>query len=157
MTVMTSWSRLSFRPVSTPVSLLTMTKLVLALNAGSSSLKISLYALAETRSDHDEPVVLKISSSITAISSPPAKFIFESAEATSSSRHHIKEEIEAITDHASAFAYFLRCLERVESIDKTQISYICHRVVHGGEYVEPVIVSEEAYHHIESLSDLAPL
>ena len=131
-----------------------MTKLVLALNAGSSSLKISLYALAETRSDHDEPVVLKVSSSITAISSPPAKFEFKSVEA---SRHDIKEEIEAITNHASAFAHFLRCLERVESIDKTQISYICHRVVHGGEYVEPVIISEEAYHHIESLSDLAPL
>jgi acetate kinase len=131
-----------------------MTKLVLALNAGSSSLKISLYALAGTHGDSDSPVVLKITSSITAISAPPAKFSFK---ATDSSKHDIIEQVEAITDHASAFAHFLRCLGRVEGIDKAQISYVCHRVVHGGEYSDPVIVSEEAYHHIENLSDLAPL
>jgi acetate kinase len=131
-----------------------MTRLVLALNAGSSSLKICLYALAEGHSDHDNPVVLKVTSSIAAISSPPAQFSFKSTE---SSRYDTKEEVEAVTDHASAFSHFLECLDRVESIDKTQISYICHRVVHGGEYAEPVIISDEAYHHIENLSDLAPL
>ncbi|KAH8103678.1 hypothetical protein DFH11DRAFT_1520697 [Phellopilus nigrolimitatus] len=34
---------------------------------------------------------------------------------------------------------------------------MCHCVVHGGDYPRPVCISRKLYHHIESLSDLAPL
>ncbi|KAF9533737.1 Acetokinase family-domain-containing protein [Crepidotus variabilis] len=130
--------------------------LILSLNAGSSSLKISLYALREGKAESDEePVQLLLTSSVSGISAPPAKFSFKPSSGNAQS---VKDEnIESIHDHASAFAHFLERLEKDASIDRNAIQYICHRVVHGGDYVEPVEITNESYHHIEKLSDLAPL
>ncbi|KAF9237656.1 Acetokinase family-domain-containing protein [Melanogaster broomeanus] len=94
--------------------------LILAINAGSSSLKISLYR--RVPQDPTGPRLL-LTSSISSISSPPAKF-------------------NSIT---------------LSLPQQKKIKHICHRVVHGGDYTEPVIISEQFYHHIEKLSDLAPL
>ncbi|KAF8154399.1 acetate and butyrate kinase [Pholiota molesta] len=43
------------------------------------------------------------------------------------------------------------------SINRNHITYICHRVVHGGGYKQSIIIDYESFHHIEALSDLAPL
>jgi acetate kinase len=128
--------------------------LLLAINAGSSSLKISLFTLTKTQDNGDEPVSLTLTSSISAISSPPAKFAFQ---IVSNPCSEIKEQVETIKDHASAFAHFLTCLKHHASIDKHQIINVCHRVVHGGGFSDPILISEDTYHHIENLSDLAPL
>lgn len=129
-------------------------KLILSVNAGSSSLKISVFRLAK---DGDEPVVLLLTSEFTSISSPPAKFSFQSTEAHDSD-HSVKDQpLDEVTDHASAFDYFLNYLNNEVSIDKGAIAHVCHRVVHGGDYHEPIVISEEPKHHIETLSDLAPL
>ncbi|PPQ77127.1 hypothetical protein CVT25_010821 [Psilocybe cyanescens] len=134
--------------------------LVLSVNAGSSSLKISLYAVSshqEQGQDHTfpEPVTLILSSSISSISAPPAKFSFQP---TDSGVQSCKDEpVDSITDHASAFAHFLEALRTKASIDGKRVIYICHRVVHGGDYNEPVQITQESYDHIEKLSDLAPL
>ncbi len=118
--------------------------LILAVNAGSSSLKISLYGKGE-----DDPVKLILAASISSISSPPAKFSFA---------HSVRNQpIDTIHDHASAFEHFLDRLKKEASIDRSQIRYICHRVVHGGDYTHPVQITEEAYHHIKKVSGLAPL
>lgn len=120
--------------------------LILSANAGSSSLKISLYTVVN---GEDDPVKLILTASISSISSPPAKFSFA---------HSVRNQpIDSIHDHASAFEHFLDCLNKEASIDRSQIRYICHRVVHGGDYTHPVQITEDAYHHIEKCSSLAPL
>ncbi|KAF4613552.1 hypothetical protein D9613_007621 [Agrocybe pediades] len=136
----------------------TQKNLVLSVNAGSSSLKISLYSLS-SRGNHDspEPVNLLLTSSISSISAPPAKFSFH-VLSNDHSQSDVKDEpVDRITDHSSAFSHFIETLEHQASIDRKRIAYICHRVVHGGDYSDPVQINEESYHHIEKLSDLAPL
>ncbi|KAJ8468850.1 hypothetical protein ONZ51_g9376 [Trametes cubensis] len=131
--------------------------LILAVNAGSSSLKISLFKRdgASPESPHDI-VDLLLTSTITNISQPPASFSFQLAS-HAEGREAKKEPVKSIKDHASAFQHFLDYLKREASIDRSEIVHICHRVVHGGDYFEPVIITDESYHYIERLSDLAPL
>ena len=131
--------------------------LILAVNAGSSSLKISLFRRDGADAQHPHDVVdLLLTSTITNISPPPAIFSFKLA-AHSEGREAKKEPVKDIKDHATAFAHFLDYLKREASIDREQIVHICHRVVHGGSYFKPVVITDESYHHIEHLSDLAPL
>lgn len=40
---------------------------------------------------------------------------------------------------------------------KEDIAIACHRVVHGGDYDAPKVITQETYHHLEELTDLAPL
>lgn len=130
------------------------TGLILSANAGSSSLKISLYELV---GDNAESPKLLLTSSISNITAPPVKFSFIPLAITSETPHIKNEEVPAITEHASAFSHFLDSLESKVNIDKNRIVQVCHRVVHGGDYTDPVVISDETYHHIEKLSDLAPL
>ncbi|THG93301.1 hypothetical protein EW026_g7900 [Hermanssonia centrifuga] len=135
--------------------------LVLSVNAGSSSLKISLYRLKSlstpsTSSLTSEPVELLLVSSINDISNPQASFSF-TLVAHENGKEAKQESVDSIHDHASAFTHFLEYLKREASIDKSQIVHVCHRVVHGGDYFEPVVITKESYEHIERLTDLAPL
>ena len=123
---------------------------ILSVNSGSSSLKISLFRLSQQ--SNGEPIELLITSSISNISSPPAKFTFEPVSGKSQ-----EGEVDSIKDHASAFAHFLDSLKKEASINRDDIAHVCHRVVHGGDYAEPVIISEDSFRHIEELTDLAPL
>lgn len=135
--------------------------LLLSVNAGSSSLKISLFRLSKEHEDssgsaaNHEPVDLLLTSSISGMSSPPAQFSFETVSL--SQKSSTEEDVSSINDHASAFAHFLDYLKREASIDRNEIAHVCHRVVHGGDYHDPVVIDKESYHHIEKLSDLAPL
>ncbi|KAF8898446.1 hypothetical protein BD779DRAFT_1483997 [Infundibulicybe gibba] len=98
------------------------------------------------------PIELKTTSYISNISSPPASFSFQ--HNTYTVKH---KECPSIKDHASAFDQFLSNLKAHADISPGQIAHVCHRVVHGGEYSRPVLINNESYHHIEVLSDLAPL
>ncbi|GJE94515.1 acetate and butyrate kinase [Phanerochaete sordida] len=136
-------------------------RLILSVNAGSSSLKISLYRLKSQSgppdaSDTAEPVELLLVSTISNISAPPASFTF-SLVAHGTGREAKKEPVDSIHDHASAFAHFLDYLKQQASIDRSQIAHVCHRVVHGGDFFEPEVLTKESYQRIERLSDLAPL
>ena len=129
--------------------------LILAANAGSSSLKISLFKRDDATPESTHDVVHHLlTSTISDIFSPPVRFTFTLAGREAK---NLKESVEGIKDHASAFAHFLDCLKREASLDRSQIVHVCHRVVHGGDYFEPVVITEESYHHIEKLSDFAPL
>ncbi|KAK0188697.1 acetate and butyrate kinase [Armillaria mellea] len=125
------------------------TGLVLAVNAGSSSLKISLYDPRESTVPR-----LLLTSTISNITAPPAKFSFN---VVSTEPKNTASDVPSITDHASSFSHFLHVLQGEADIDKDDILNVCHRVVHGGDYCDPVIISDETLHHIERLSDLAPL
>lgn len=152
---------------STPSCLYTMSSppahLILAVNAGSSSLKISLFrrdspshSAAPSPAHPHDAVTLLLNASISNISAPPARFSFARADHDDPVTYgdDVKDaSIDSITDHASAFAHFLDHL----AVDPASITHVCHRVVHGGDYYAPVIISDESFHHIEALSDLAPL
>jgi len=127
--------------------------LILAVNAGSSSLKISLYQRVQ---EDPKALCLLLTSSISSISAPPAKVSFQRADISQAAKHRDESE-RSIRDHESAIIYFLDRLKADVSIDRQQVKHICHRVVHGGDYTEPTIISEQSYHHIKTLSDLAPL
>lgn len=129
------------------------TGLILSANAGSSSLKISLYELV---GDNAESPKLLLTSSISNITTPPVKFLFQPLEISTTCRVK-NEEVPTITEHASAFAHFLESLQSEADIDKDRIVQVCHRVVHGGDYTDAVVISDGTYHHIGKLSDLAPL
>ena len=139
--------------------------LILSVNAGSSSLKISLYRLSYSLSSipaqgglTKEPVELLLVSDFSNITAPPALFSFKFSVAAPKKGRNAKDEpVAAIHDHSAAFNHFLDYLKEEANIDKSQIVHVCHRVVHGGDYLEPVTITTESFHHIERLSDLAPL
>lgn len=135
--------------------------LILAVNAGSSSLKISVFRpTGERIRDGDlstEPVSLLLTASIENLSAPPARFSFKSASREVDAPAVKNAEAADVTDHASAFEHFLHHLQAATRFDRTHIAHVCHRVVHGGRYPGPVLISSESMHHIERLSDLAPL
>ena len=124
--------------------------MLLSVNAGSSSLKISLY-----QKSHTNAVKLVLSSSISSITAPPARFSFQLSSTENPSAKD--QPCDDITDYTSAFAHFLQSLHSHASIDADRVIYICHRVVHGGDYNKPVLITQESYDHLETLSDLAPL
>lgn len=128
---------------------------ILSLNAGSSSLKISLYRLAQPDT-FGEPVQLLIDASLSSISKD-ATFSFSAADDSIKADSCKNEPAKDVNDHSSGFAYFLDHLKHAAGIDREKIVHVCHRIVHGGRYQAPVVITEQAYHHIERLSDLAPL
>ena len=129
--------------------------IILAVNAGSSSLKISVY-LFDNHSSKDELKSI-LESSFSNISSPPALFSFESLEKGTGIASVRKSEVHQVSTHEQAFAHFLHHSKEAAKIDPNRISYVCHRVVHGGSFSEPVTITPNTYHKLEMLSDLAPL
>ncbi|KZV62690.1 acetate and butyrate kinase [Peniophora sp. CONT] len=129
--------------------------LILSLNAGSSSLKISLYRLTQPDA-FGEPVQLLIDASLSSITKD-ATFSFSAADESIKAESCKNEPAKDVNDHSSGFAYFLDHLKRSAGIEREKIVHVCHRIVHGGRYQAPVVITEQAYHHIERLSDLAPL
>jgi len=139
-------------------------ELILSVNSGSSSLKISLFRIL-SREPSLAPVELVLESDTTSLTSPPAKFTFTVSTASSSDAPPSlasvvdSSEIPAkdISDHKSAFAFFLKHLRERAGYEEGAVSKVCHRVVHGGGYRAPVAIDDESYGQLEKLSDLAPL
>ncbi|WP_408007193.1 acetate kinase [Pseudalkalibacillus sp. A8] len=117
---------------------------VLAINAGSSSLKFQLLKMPE------EEVITK--GLVERIGIPESVFIIEV------NGEKVKE-VTDIENHAVAVKMLLDKLMShhiIESYD--EIEGIGHRVVHGGEkFNDSVLINEEIIKEIEDVSDLAPL
>jgi len=117
---------------------------VLAINAGSSSLKFQMYEMPE------EKVI--ISGVFEKIG------IGNSLYTIKTNGEKIKKEVE-LKDHDEAVSVLIQELFEnnvVKSLD--EISGIGHRVVHGGnKYTSSVIITDEVIKDIEDLSSLAPL
>ena len=129
------------------------TKLILSVNAGSSSIKLCLYSA----SFGSTPVSL-VKSSVSGLTSPPAKFSYSN---NANKGHNVddKESREA-TDQSSALELFLRhlgCDENLREHGTGEIELVVHRIVHGGLFHEAVVLSQETIREIENLTDLAPL
>ncbi|MFJ5965244.1 MULTISPECIES: acetate kinase [unclassified Bacillus (in: firmicutes)] len=117
---------------------------IIAINAGSSSLKFQLFDMPE------ETVLTKglverigMDNSIFTISVDGEK----------------KTEITDIPDHAVAVKMLLEKLTEYHIIkDFNEIQGVGHRVVHGGEkFSDSVLLTDEVINDIEKLSELAPL
>ena len=117
---------------------------ILAVNAGSSSLKFQLLQMPE------EYVVAKGIIERIGLKEPVFSMTTNGEKV---------EFIEKITNHSEAVQLLLHHLiEQNAVISLHDIDGIGHRVVHGGEYYsDSVLIDEEAIMAFERLCDLAPL
>jgi acetate kinase len=119
---------------------------IIVLNAGSSSLKFSLYALAGTN------LVLDVRGQIEGLLTAPRFVALDVTGAVIAERTWSA----AMLDHAGATSFLLGFLER--DLARHRVIAIGHRVVHGGmRYDRPVIVDDDVVRELEALVPLAPL
>jgi len=130
-----------------------MSKIILSINAGSSSVKISVYSASRGQ----EPKELA-ETQIDGLTSPPPQLKYTRGGKSITKGQKINSKI---SSQKEAFQYMLEQLindkEFKEIGRKEDISLVCHRVVHGGDYDAPQTIDKETYHHLEALTDLAPL
>jgi acetate kinase len=120
---------------------------IVVLNAGSSSLKCSLYALdgADLR--------LQWKGHVDGLGTPQATFAAKDAQGTPIASHRWPEG--ASPTHAAGVHHLLGFLR--DSGGPTPVA-IGHRVVHGGErYAEPVRLDESVLAVLDTFVPLAPL
>lgn len=124
-------------------------KTILSVNAGSSSVKITFYTI-------DRPPKGIANAEISGITAPPLTLKY-----TRGSKQHKEEVGDHLSTPQDAFKFLLqRCFsdpELSEVASPEDLAYICHRVVHGGDYNESVVITDETYHRLQELEDLAPL
>lgn len=123
---------------------LNIVRKILAINAGSSSLKFQLIEMPE------EKVLAK--GLIERIGISDSVFSIEYGE-------NEEKEIQDINDHAIAVKLLLDKLISSGIITSfEEIEGIGHRVVHGGEkFNDSVLITDEVIKQIEEVSELAPL
>lgn len=130
-----------------------MSKIILSINAGSSSVKISVY----TASSGEEPKELA-ETQIDGLTSPPPQLKYTRGSKSICKDQKLEEKISSQKD---AFKYMLDMLIKDTEFShiskQDDIAIVCHRVVHGGDFETPQIINDETYHKLEALTDLAPL
>lgn len=129
-----------------------MPKIILAINAGSSSVKVSVYSYESETKDPEQLADIQISG----LTAPPAKLKYTRGD------HQVKDqEVQNVDSQKSAYEYIIKHLTEDEGLpelkNRDDIEFACHRVVHGGDYDKPTRIDRDTYHHLEELSDLAPL
>ncbi|CAK1364778.1 putative acetate kinase [Cercospora beticola] len=129
-----------------------MAKIILAINAGSSSVKVSVFSYESPTKEPKQLAEIQISG----LTAPPAKLKYTRGE------HKVKDqEVQEVDSQESAYEYIIKHLTEDPGLPELQhrddIEFACHRVVHGGDYDRPTRIDRDTYHHIEKLSDLAPL
>lgn len=154
------WAFSPFKPEKKAYQI-TMKKVILSVNAGSSSVKISVY----TAEAHGKPTQ-HAEAQISGLTSPPAKLSYVREGVTVAKDKDLSNdkrltESNTITQDA-AFRVLLATL--IDDADLTQvaqkedIAIICHRIVHGGNFSAAQVIDDAAtYHRLEELNDLAPL
>ncbi|QIX00348.1 hypothetical protein AMS68_005865 [Peltaster fructicola] len=127
-----------------------MPNIILSINAGSSSVKVSVFA--NTAKEPKQLAEIQVSG----LTAPPAKLKYTRGDEKVSDK-----EIEKISDVKDAFGIALDELINDKSLEELKkpedIDFACHRIVHGGGYDKPIRIDKDTYHHLEALSDLAPL
>jgi hypothetical protein len=97
---------------------------ILSINAGSSSVKATLF-----KADGDQPERIA-AAEISCISSPPAQFTY-----TRDNDKQKRDLADPIKSHYDAFDYILESFLNDGDLDivssRDHIDYACHRVVHG--------------------------
>jgi acetate kinase len=117
---------------------------ILAINAGSSSLKFQLLQMPA------EHIVAKGIIERIGLKEPVFSMTTNGKKV---------ESIEKITNHQEAVQLLLHQLIKQKAVVSLHdIDGIGHRIVHGGEqFSDSVLIDDKALHEFERLSDLAPL
>ncbi|KAF7548370.1 hypothetical protein G7Z17_g7106 [Cylindrodendrum hubeiense] len=128
-------------------------KVILAINAGSSSVKISVFT-----ADKDALPRQIADTQISGLTAPPAQLTYSRLGETLIKAKEVAGEVKSQDD---AFDLLLKTLVDDDGLQeissKADIAIACHRIVHGGDYDRSQIITQDTYHHLEELSDLAPL
>ena len=128
-------------------------KLVLAINAGSSSVKISAFSV-EARGSPPRQLA---EAQVSGLTSTPARMNYRRGDVTV----FRDREAASIASHDDAFSQLLQALIDDEALpevrQKGDVAIACHRIVHGGDYTSSQVINRDTYHHLEELSELAPL
>ncbi|OAA39708.1 acetate kinase [Metarhizium rileyi] len=128
-------------------------KIIISINAGSSSVKISAYS-AETKENLRQIAEAQVSG----LTAPPAVLKYSRYGETITKDQRVDQMSKG---QGGAFSFILDTLindaELREIRSKNDLAIACHRIVHGGDYTESRAITQETYHHLEKLSDLAPL
>jgi acetate kinase len=130
-----------------------MARIILSINAGSSSVKISVYGVEEDRSTKELAEM-----EIDGLTSTLRQWTYVRGLETIAKKEEVDQNISTRED---AFKFLLGQLiddKQLKQIcTEGDINYACHRIAHGGDYQESKIIDANTYHHIEALTDLAPL
>lgn len=130
-----------------------MSKIILSINAGSSSVKISIFLASQGQ----EPVELA-ETQVDGLTAPPPRLSYTRAGCRIAKGKDIDK---AISSQNDAFQYMLGELINdpgfKEINSREDIPIACHRVVHGGDFDRPQIITRATYNQLEDLTDLAPL
>ncbi|KAK1757606.1 putative acetate kinase [Echria macrotheca] len=128
-------------------------KVILSVNAGSSSVKVSVY-----RAEFGQDPVQLAEAQISGLTAPPAKLDYTRGDTTVSKDKEIDTKTISQKD---AFDQLVETLtsdkDLPELSSRDDIGIVCHRIVHGGDHTKPRLISEKTYHSLEQLNDLAPL
>jgi acetate kinase len=131
-----------------------MTQIILSINAGSSSVKVSVNIFDPSSSSPPKAIA---SISIAGLTAPPVSLTY-SRGSTSVAKD---KKLDNISNAQDAFAAILEHLTSDPDLSELQhpddIAFACHRIVHGGSYSKPTRIDSDTYHHLEALSALAPL
>lgn len=125
-----------------------MAEAILALNAGSSSLKFALYRIAE-----DGGLDLVLKGAAEGIGTAPR---FSARDAAGAALDTEGWPEKPAADHESVLGHVLDWLDRRLGGDR--LAAVGHRVVHGGrEFAAPVRLTAEVIEALDRLTPLAPL
>lgn len=128
-------------------------KSILAINAGSSSVKISVYSAEFNRTPAQVAEC-----QVSGLTAPPSKLSYSRGGENVKQGEVLEQDIKCQDD---AFKLLLKTLiddpQLTPIKSKDDIFITCHRIVHGGDYASSQVITQETYHHLETLSDLAPL
>lgn len=130
-----------------------MEKTLLAINSGSSSVKVSVFKTA-----YQQPPQHVADAQIGGLSAPPPTITYTRGDVLVKNTETVNQ---LISDQRAAFRFLLCTL--IEDPDlhlitgPDDICMACHRVVHGGDYTISQVITQDTLHHLEALSDLAPL
>ena len=128
-----------------------MSEAILALNAGSSSIKFSLF----DTSNGKDTFTLLYQGGVDGIGSEP-HFLVQDITGQRLVDEQLKTKATAMPGHKEALEVLLDWIEHHET-GQTLIA-VGHRVVHGGTlFSAPVLVNSQVINQLESLVPLAPL
>jgi len=122
-----------------------MTGHILTLNAGSSSIKFSLFEAGA------EPVE-SVRGQVEGLGAAPC------LQAARPGEPHIERDLNEaeVRDHAAALAVVLAFLR--EAFGPVTVEAVGHRVVHGGpDFADPLVLDEQTFAYLQRLNPLAPL
>jgi acetate kinase len=125
---------------------------ILAVNAGSSSVKVSVYT-----TEQREPPAQIAEVQVSGLTAPPTALKYQRGSTTVIKSREVGDKV----SQRDAFGIILDTIigdnDLPDIKSKDDIGILCHRIVHGGDYTKSRLITGGTYDELQSLNDLAPL